>query len=92
MCIALWAYVCRYTPTSGSDHQFIFRCASEFGVVEPQDACGMAGGQGEDVDAVEFKWPLEVFSRYLFVTSERHRDSGELNRGPGWYAEIWWRD
>lgn len=52
----------------------------------------MAGGRGEDVDAVEFKWPLEVFSRYSFVTSERRRNSGELNRGPGRKAEIWWRD
>jgi len=39
--------------------------------------------QGEDVDAVEFKQPLVVFSHYLYITSKRRGRSAELNAGPG---------
>lgn len=62
----------------------------------------ISGGEAENVDAVEFKWLLVVFSRYLFVTSERQKNSGEVNTGlvgragSGWEAEVgnhhWWLD
>lgn len=54
-------------------------------------SCGIAGEGGEGIEAAKFKQPLEVLSRYVFVTPERHRNLGELSTGPGQPGRIWQR-
>lgn len=82
MHIALWAYICRYTLAPGSDHWFVFCCASDLVVLSPR----LSVASREDEEGTQRllssggRWRCSAVTRSL-----RPRDVGT------WVSWTWGR-